>query len=533
MVEALRSTFGGYAPPVEILVCQAGACRSAGSEAVLLEIEELAKGLGRCNVQPSGCLGACDQAPNAIIIRQRRELLCTHIRDAERSAAVVQQATGKAPNLDDPVVLQRLDNARKMRIRKQAREENKWNAALAGLADQVLSASGNQRLELQLEHSELLTCAGSWERALDILTEVESVMPGNIEVLMERAKVLGKLGLVEEIDTIQQQVARRLTDTDNCRLEIQVTSFLAKCKASKTVTDASQRPIENYARWHLEGITKVSKHSAIYHFTSKDKARGTPNPRGRGRTVWHKTWHTTLLAHVGANDEGPLPWIERDYTPISSAKEWEQGRCDILIKIYSTGRATSWLHKQQIGSDILLSQPKKTLDVPSLVPDLREAAFKPASVLLVLAGTGIVAAPQVLQHLDPVVALGVPTQVLKVPISLIYSCRKDDALMTTELLGWCRANKLQRCSLALTEPQAGVVLPFPDVNDAGLDELASLANVSVEVARVSPELLERDLQTLPSPCRIVVSGPVPFNSAVKDALTQIGVGSEAVTILSA
>lgn len=74
---------------------------------------------------------------------------------------------------------------------------------------------------------------------------------------------------------------------------------------------------------------------------------------------------------VGRNEEGPLPWIERDYTPISTAKEWEQGRCrhcdacaciqvhshihtyayvymhgrvDILIKIYNDGAATSWLH---------------------------------------------------------------------------------------------------------------------------------------------------------------------------------------------
>jgi glutamate synthase (NADPH/NADH) large chain len=32
-----------------------------------------------------------------------------------------------------------------------------------------------------------------------------------------------------------------------------------------------------------------------------------------------------MLAEIGPNSEGPLPWIERDYTPISSAKEWETG----------------------------------------------------------------------------------------------------------------------------------------------------------------------------------------------------------------
>mgnify|MGYP002832821885 CR=1 FL=1 len=53
----------------------------------------------------------------------------------------------------------------------------------------------------------------------------------------------------------------------------------------------------------------------------------------------------TLLAEVGANSEGPLPWIERDYTPVSSAKEWETGKCDLLVKVYPDGAATSWLHR--------------------------------------------------------------------------------------------------------------------------------------------------------------------------------------------
>ena len=47
---------------------------------------------------------------------------------------------------------------------------------------------------------------------------------------------------------------------------------------------------------------------AVYHFRSEDASRGTPIRKGRGgRTVWSKTWHTTLLAEVGeaANTEGP------------------------------------------------------------------------------------------------------------------------------------------------------------------------------------------------------------------------------------
>merc|ERR1719221_1458949 len=95
-------------------------------------------------------------------------------------------------------------------------------------------------------------------------------------------------------------------------------------------------------------------------------------------------WHTTLLATIGANQEGPLPWIERDYTPISTAKEWEKGRCDILIKIYSDGLATSWLHRfwqDTMKPRVFLSQPHKTLAVPSLTEE-DEGSVRLASVLL-------------------------------------------------------------------------------------------------------------------------------------------------------
>ena len=79
---------------------------------------------------------------------------------------------------------------------------------------------------------------------------------------------------------------------------------------------------------------------------------------------------------MGANDEGPLPWIERDYTPISSAKEWEAGKVDLLVKFYADGAATSWLRRAlvpsvtsapRLGARVWLSQPVRTLSLPSLV----------------------------------------------------------------------------------------------------------------------------------------------------------------------
>jgi len=89
------------ASPPEILVCQAGSCRRAGSEAVLLEIEELASSVGAAVVQASGCVGNCSNAPNALVVDHRGENMFAELCNIEKSAKVIAYACGRAPNLDD------------------------------------------------------------------------------------------------------------------------------------------------------------------------------------------------------------------------------------------------------------------------------------------------------------------------------------------------------------------------------------------------------------------------------------------------
>eukprot|EP00928_Gymnodinium_smaydae_P083216 TRINITY_DN66467_c0_g1_i1.p1 TRINITY_DN66467_c0_g1~~TRINITY_DN66467_c0_g1_i1.p1 ORF type:complete len:396 (+),score=28.74 TRINITY_DN66467_c0_g1_i1:47-1234(+) len=290
---------------------------------------------------------------------------------------------------------------------------------------------------------------------------------------------------------------------------------------------------QSYAPWFLSRVTMVSKHSAIYHLTSSDSRRGSPIVKGRGRTVWHKTWHTALLVNESGDAGNPSPGVEREYTPISSARDWENGKCDLLIKFYRAGRATSWLYEQQIGAQIWLSKPAKTLDVPSLVPDLTQAAFKPGSYLLVLAGSGIVAVPQVLHHGMQETCFGGNGPVLTSPVSLIYSCRRDDVCMTSDLMCWCKEGRLRHCTLLLTESHREDGSPFPEVRDVDVSELAALDNVAVVPSRLSPEILASELRSLSAPCRIVISGPASFNAAAKDMLVQSGVDESAITLLSA
>jgi len=265
------------------------------------------------------------------------------------------------------------------------------------------------------------------------------------------------------------------------------------------------------------------------------------------------TWHVTLLGEVGANKEGPLPWIERDYTPVSSALQWERGRCDILIKVYNDGLLTDWLRRRTDplapGTRVWLSKPVRTLSVPSLAAD-DDDGFRPRSVLLLLAGTGVVALPQVLAHRDPLRKLGIGTPTYKrllCPIDLIQSCREDDVLLLPEIREHClegakpgsRMRGLRSCTLLLTAAQGGAgAPPFQGKLDEGKapDPAAALAevpNACVRVCRLDADIVATAIEKMDYPFRVVVSGNDTFNGAAKGFLDELQVPSNYVTMLSA
>lgn len=295
--------------------------------------------------------------------------------------------------------------------------------------------------------------------------------------------------------------------------------------------------IENYSQWRLEEVLPASQHSALYRFVSQDPKRGTPHIRGRGRAPELKTWHTTMLAEVGPNSEGPLPWIERDYTPASSASEWERGRCDILIKIYANGKATSWINKLAPPCMVWLSKPHKTLHVPTLVSD--GTSFSPASVLLLLGGTGVVALPQILHHQNPVHDLGLSTHKrdrLLVPIHVFLSCRIDDILFLPQIAKYCQSSTatsgVQEFTLFLTNENSDVPL-FPETaGDNPGFVLYGISNARIIYSRITLDMISDALERMPKPCRIVVSGPDGFNKTARDMLTNV-VDTDHITVLSA
>jgi hypothetical protein len=520
----MQTSSSSTATESTIHVCQARTCRRKGSEAVLVEIEELANFIDdssnnhNCyvSVDATDCLGYCSQGPAVYVdvttstklpsgrLKKITSKPQIHVRvnTFEKSAGLVAQATGgQALHLENipPETKYRLAKLKKKRAREYAVSTYQWNKALSGLEEEV-KEDPSMRTEMRM--------------------------------------ILAKSGYDEEFTGSIQRSIKSMPTT-----------------------------IQDYVQWSLQSVQIISSHSAIFKLSTNDRARSTPHPRGSGKLASPITWHVTMLGEVGINDEGPLPWIERDYTPISSALEWERGRVDLLIKVYNMGQLTSWLRRSRmIGKEkepskgnfmnIWLSKPLKTLSVPSLMPEDEGDGFIPKSVLLLLAGTGVVALPQILAHREPSKLLGIPTPMRKqlhCPIDLILSCREDDVLMIDEIKTWCiqgaqaqggrkgrRYNGLRNCTLLITEkckngPNNACDIPFPDFHTeehCDWEKLKEYMNICSH--RLNQEVILKSLEKMVQPCRVVVSGPDSFNQAARKLLEECSFPTSThLTVLSA
>ena len=459
----------------EIYVCHSGTCRSKGSEVTLLEIEELVNAVdGDCSVVRSGCLGYCRRGPAVLVV--------TKSSDSESYLS-------KPREEQIHVQIHSLEASTK--VVKQATGKTPPK-------DINTDKFAKLRMIRTRKHARSVF---KWNTALRGL---EDQVKKDISLLPELMELLEIAGYPDGV--------------------------LTSLKMPKS--------IENYVRWTLTRVVPVSKHSALYSFKTEDLKRGTPHPRGRGRLPQPNTWHTTLLAEVGRNLEGPLPWIERDYTPVSSAKDWEEGRVDILIKIYKDGAATSWLHRAA-PKEVWLSKPSRTMIVPSLVTE-GGSAFQPGSVLLLLAGTGVVTLPQVLHHQDPLNKMHMYTprrQQLLVPIDVILSFREDDVLHLSEIAEHCLDEKrgVRNCTVLLTAKSADPPI-FPDASSGdkihAQKTLQGVPNARILRSRLRFPIVSEAVTRMPKPCRVIVSGPAGFNNCARAMLKQL-INMDNVTILAA
>jgi len=562
----------------DILVCQSNKCRRAGAAAALLDIEELTAAVSsECKVRRSGCLRLCRQGPAAVVVKKQpgtarcSETPHTGLQNAEARARLVRSATAQLAPSKAPTPKECLEESRS----NIAVADPKGKVATKGAVTEQISKPPcrvpalHERPDESRSNNAIAGSKGNVAMKGVVAEQIRKPL-SRVSAVHERP---GDSRLNIAIADSKENVAMKGVVAEQTRLPPLVNldppkraPLWRRCLKVGEALPINNLPavLERYSQWTVDSVVPVTAHSAVFHFSSTDLKRGTPHRRGCFRTPEPRTWHTTLAALVGENKKVPLPLVERDYTLISSAKDWENGLCEILIKIYPDGLATSWLHRlcceaavsgsAPVRPKVWLSPPVKTLSVPSLSDD-PAAAFKPASVLLLLAGTGVVALPQILAHRDPLGKLGIATRAgdqMRVPIDVVYSCRRDDALMLPEIKQWCNefsqpgassACGIRNCMLLVTDSRrddpAAQIPPFPSVLpeesvDQLLTEFQSLPNCQLlQGERLQAHKLAAMVAGMPQPCRFVVSGPDAFNAAVVEMLLDLQVEKGAVTILDA
>ena len=185
--------------------------------------------------------------------------------------------------------------------------------------------------------------------------------------------------------------------------------------------------------------------------------------------------------------------------------------------------------------------------VEALYPALTsapDASLDFSSVVLVAGGTGIAPMWQILQHIAA--GAGTAGQLSTLPLTLLYSCRADDALLLDELDAQVAASPraLMRGFVTVTDAATADVQRAVDV-----DRYVAL---SIRRGRITPELiaeaLDRHMEDTAGgePCessagvglgrpgpRVVLCGPAQFGIEMASLLSHVGGSRESMVTLQA
>ena len=125
-------------------------------------------------------------------------------------------------------------------------------------------------------------------------------------------------------------------------------------------------------------------------------------------------------------------------------------------------------------------------------------------------------------------ALVLPSPV-KGPVSVIYSCRRDDALLISEMANWCRDGFIQRCVVAITDPKPSAAV-FPYIKDVDVEASfgEKIPNASSIIkGRLSVKHFTSGAKEIERTAQSSDNWSEGFNGAVRSMLEQIGVGLDA------
>eukprot|EP00927_Polykrikos_kofoidii_P021112 TRINITY_DN20102_c0_g1_i1.p1 TRINITY_DN20102_c0_g1~~TRINITY_DN20102_c0_g1_i1.p1 ORF type:complete len:765 (+),score=114.72 TRINITY_DN20102_c0_g1_i1:232-2295(+) len=272
------------------------------------------------------------------------------------------------------------------------------------LRAQALSASAPPRLDEALQDLDIVLA--SEQRDARALTERVRILrrARRIVEALECSREVLKLPLIcgkavalpQDFRLSSQQ--RRWTEKVCKQLEDQVLEQSIINRGDLAIADAGDEISMDSGcgggRWKVVQIIGLTWDTCVYRIVNHPPAVPHPYP--------HDAWHVSV--HFGADS--------RQYTPISTAAEWEEGRLDLLVKTYVDGnvsRRFALLHHASVHRPleeqscwVTVSAPVLTLSLPDLRHPCEDASGCSDGVLshlgLVVGGTGVAPALQLLRE---------------------------------------------------------------------------------------------------------------------------------------
>jgi ferredoxin-NADP reductase len=425
----------------------------------------------------------------------------------------------------------------------------KAKSVMEAVLDSEENDDSQRDVNLLVEKLRLLQAAGYLEDASATALALNRILVGNPQVMILTIQCLLDARRHSEAITLAERLLHLASSIQNPEaanfFASRARQVLSDNAAPNCVSVGNRGAISEYSKWKVHSVSAVSMHTAIFSFRHVAGIKGEPQLRNRrGEMPWRRSWHVTLLVDVETNREGPLHFVERDYTPISSDQDWNNGVCDLVIKIYSNGLATCKLASIAVGTEMWVSQPKKTLRLPMFCEELpvghrmsTPLAPVPAAVLWLVGGTGVAPALQAIR-LAANEAF---------PIVCVYSCRQDDVLLWNELSAVMseRATRFHNDAhlpllyfrmtptIEATKDPPLAVLQSESVSKVYSNDSLEHWWRQVNSGRLSRQDIADVVRDLPRPLRVVISGPPQFNEEVRAMVCDCDFHTKWITTLEA
>ena len=286
--------------------------------------------------------------------------LLTGVYSLDKSLGVLEQALGQEPDIPEEIMTRTRLRSDAMRLMNSTREEEMLKAEelFTQAIDKEISDPGifnpnlstEQAIATQIERLRELRMLRGNTRGSQLLNDFDGAIADFDDVIeeepeftrayMEKAKILRRARKPEEalacfkttmelgttlepppkgfgmhkymitwLERIIEELEERLLEEE----AIGSGEFGSADAGDLDATDSG----DGSGRWKVEKITGFSEDSCVYHLSNNPPAVPHPYP--------NDAWHVNIR----------FGGTVREYTPISTALDWEMGKLDILVKTYT------------------------------------------------------------------------------------------------------------------------------------------------------------------------------------------------------